>query len=67
MPRYAVFETQKIKVVYYVDADTPEQAHDLVATMDWDDYDDVYEVIDTDIDMADIQIKIENGWQLVEE
>lgn len=68
MPRYAVFETQKVKVVYYVDADSPEQAFDLVGTMTWDGYDDIEEFLSAKSHMQDILVETENGkWVSMED
>ena len=68
MPRYAVYETQRKMVVYYVEAENPDQAHDLVATMSIDDYDEIVTVMDTDIDMSEMRVQKEDGnWQYVEE
>ena len=67
MPKYAVYETQRKMVVYYVEAENPDQAHDLVATMDVDDYDEVVTVMDTDICMSNMMVQKEDGaWELVE-
>lgn len=66
MPRYAVYETQKVRVIYYVEADNPDQAHDMVATMKWDEWDELDEIISTDIDMGDIEVQTDIGWELVE-
>jgi len=67
MPKYAVYETQRKMVVYYVEAENPDQAHDLVATMDVDDYDDVVTVMDTDICMSNMMVQKEDStWELVE-
>jgi hypothetical protein len=67
MPRYAVYETQRKMVVYFVDADNPDQAHDLVATMGVDDYDDLITVMDTDIDMSEMRVQKEDGrWEYID-
>jgi hypothetical protein len=66
MPRYAVYETQKRRVVYFVEAENPDHASDLVATMGVEDYDDLVEVIDTDISMSDMQVETPDGWRMVE-
>jgi hypothetical protein len=67
MPKYAVYETQRKMVVYYVEAENPDQAHDLVATWNVDDYDEVVTVMDTDICMSKMMVQKEDGaWELVE-
>lgn len=67
MPRYAVYETQRKMVVYYVEAENPDQANDLVATMGIDDYDEIVTVMDTDIDMSEMRVQKEDGnWEYVE-
>jgi hypothetical protein len=67
MPKYAVYETQRKMVVYYVEAENPDQAHDLVATMSIDDYDEIVTVMDTDIDMSEMRVQKEDGnWEYVE-
>jgi len=54
-------------VVYFVDADNPDQAHDLVATMDVDDYDHLITVMDTDIDMSEMRVQKEDGrWEYLD-
>jgi hypothetical protein len=68
MAQYAVYETQRIMVVYYVEADNVEEAYDLVATMDVDDYDDRICIMDTDIDKSETRIEARPGiWEMVEE
>jgi hypothetical protein len=67
MPKYAVYEMQQKMVVYYVDAENPEQAHDLVATMGIDDYDDIVTVMNTDIDMSEMRVQKEDDhWEYVD-
>jgi hypothetical protein len=67
MPKYAVYETQRKMVVYYVEAENPDQASDLVATMNIDDYDEIVTVMDTDIDMSEMRVQKEDGnWEYVE-
>ena len=67
MPKYAIYETQRKMVVYYVEAENPDQAHDLVATMSIDDYDEIVTVMDTDIDMSEMRVQKEDGnWEYVE-
>ena len=67
MPKYAVYEMQQKMVVYYVDAESPEQAHDLVAAMGIDDYDDMVTVMNTDIDMSEMRVEREDGrWENVD-
>jgi hypothetical protein len=66
MPRYAVYEVQKIMVVYYVDADSPEQAHDMVLDLGITEYDDFMEAIDADIDESKTEVETPDGWKKVE-
>ena len=67
MPKYAVYETQRKMVVYYVEAENPDQANDLVATMGIDDYDEIVTVMDADIDMSEMRVQKEDGnWEYVE-
>jgi len=68
MAQYAVYEIQRIMVVYYVEADNVEEAYDLVATMDIDDYDDRITIMDTDIDKSETRIETRPGiWEMMEE
>ena len=68
MPTYAIYETQRVVVVYYVDADNVEEAYDLVTTMDSDDYDDRITIMDTYIDKSETRIETRPGiWEIMEE
>jgi len=68
MPTYAIYETQRVMVVYYVDAENVNEAYDLVATMDIDDYDDRITIMDTDIDKSETRVETRHGiWEMVEE
>jgi hypothetical protein len=66
MPRYAVFEKQEIRVVYFVEAENMDDAHDLVASMSVNDHDGLVKVIGTDIEMERTQIETADGWIMVE-
>jgi hypothetical protein len=66
MPRYAVYEKQEIRVVYFVVANNMDEAHDLVASMGVNDHDGLVKVIGTDIEMERTQLETADGWIMVE-
>jgi hypothetical protein len=65
MPRYAIYETQTIRVVYFVEADNPEQAYIMVDGLGITEYDDLFEVIGNDIDEERTLIQTPDGWDMV--
>jgi hypothetical protein len=68
MPSYAIYETQRIMVVYYVDAENVDEAYDLVATMDIDDYDARVTIMDVEIDKSETRVEATPGiWEMMEE
>lgn len=68
MAQYAVYETQKTMVVYYVEADSPDQAYQLVRDMGVDEYDERVSIMDTDILQSETCVRTEAGaWQWVEQ
>jgi len=65
MPRYAIYETQTIRVVYFVEANTPEQAYIMVDGLGITEYDDLFEVIGNDIDEERTLVQTPDGWDMV--
>jgi hypothetical protein len=65
MPRYAIYETQTIRVVYFVEANTPEQAYIMVDSLGITEYDDLFEVIGNDIDEERTLVQTPDGWDMV--
>jgi len=66
MPRYAVYEKQEIRVVYFVVANNMDASPDLVASMGVNDHDGLVKVIGTDIEMERTQLETADGWIMVE-
>ena len=66
MPRYAIYERQQIRVVYFVEAENMDEAHDLVASMSVSDHDGLVKVCETDIEMSRTQVETADGWIMVE-
>ena len=66
MPRYAVYETQTIRVVYFVEADNHDQAHELVRDMGMTEYDDFVEALASDIRDQMTEVETPDGWKRVE-
>jgi hypothetical protein len=66
MPRYAVYEKQQIRVVYFVEAENMDEAHDMVASMSASDHDGLVKVCGTDIEAERTQLETADGWIMVE-
>ena len=66
MPRYTVYETQTIRVAYIVEADSSEQAYNLVRDMGMTEYDEFIEAVASDINERKTEIETPDGWRLLE-
>jgi hypothetical protein len=66
MPRYTVYETQTIRVAYIVEADSPDQAYDMVTSLGVTEYDEFIEAVASDINERRTEVETPDGWRLLE-